>query len=226
MQTLNARILTVAVLAAGALNGQTTSFVAGTVLENGALPLAGATVSYMGSGRIEKDSHGHTRYLPPQIIGNVRTQADGTFLIAGLPPDRYTICAGGTLPVHISSCVWNTSEHRVVLASGQNVGGLKLSVTRGALLDIEIADSTGCAAKYNKAPVYVFAGSLSVQAYPVAANVGVYHYRALVPQMTPLRVSANHRCSFADVAGNNLSGPGLSILGLQAESASVTMTAR
>lgn len=155
MNILSISIITVTALAVCALNGQTTGSVAGAVFENGAIPLAGATISYRGSGRMEKDPQGRMRYLRPEVFGSVKSRSDGTFSIPGLPPDRYTICAYGTLPVHISSCVWNTSDHRVSVASGQSVTGLKLNVTRGALLDITLTDLTGCAARYSKAPVYV-----------------------------------------------------------------------
>ena len=225
MRTFN-RILLSALFAISALNGQTTGSVAGTVLENGAFPLSGATISYMGTGHAERGPRGFMRYTRPKVMGTVQARADGTFSITGLPPDQYRICAVGTLPIHISSCLWNATDPRVALASGQNVTGLRLSVTRGALLDITIGDPTGCASKYNRAPVYVFAGSLSQGAYLVSASAGAYHYRALVPQSTPLRVTSNHRCDFSDANGYALSGAGLSIPAIPSESASASMTAR
>ncbi len=213
-------------LAVAGLNGQTAGSVAGTVLEDGATPIAGATVSYRGSGHIQRGPSGGVSYLRPQVFGSVKSRSDGTFSILGLPPDRYTICAAGTLPIHISSCAWNTTDHRVSVTTGQNVTGLKLSVPRGALLAITIDDATGCAARYNKAPVFAFAGSLSAQAYPVSGTPGAYHYQVLVPKLVPLRIAANHRCSFTDSSSNALSGLGLSLPALQAESGSVTIIAK
>lgn len=226
MKTLYLTTFTSAFLAVSALNGQTTGSVAGTVLENGAVPLSGATVSYVGTGRAESGRNGLMRYIPPQIVGRVLSRVDGTFSITGLPPDRYTICASGTLPIHISSCAWNTIDPHVSIAPGQILTGLRLSVARGALLNITIADSTGCAAKYSRAPVYVFAGSLSEGASRVSTTAGAYKYQALVPQSTPLRLTANHRCSFADASGYGLPADGLSIPAIQGESASATMTAK
>jgi hypothetical protein len=226
MKTFKPSILTSALLAVGALNGQTTGSVAGTVLENGAVPLSGATVSYMGTGRPSMGRDGITRYSPPQVTGIVQARADGTFSIIGLPQGRYTICASGTLPIHISSCAWNTADPHVSIAPGQNLTGLRLSVARGALLNITLADSTGCAAKYSRAPVYVFSGSLSQGASRVSTTAGAYKYQAVVPQSTPLRVTANHRCSFADASGYALSADGLSIPAIEGESASATMTAK
>ena len=226
MKTYNITILSATLVAVCALNGQTMGSIAGTVLENGVRPLSGATISYRGTGHAERSREGFMQYTRPKVFGSVQALADGTFQITGLPADQYTICAAGPLPIHISSCSWSVSDQRVSLASGQNQIGLQLSVTRGALLDITIADSTGCAAKDSKAPVYVFAGSLSQGAYLVSASAGAYHYRALVPQSTPLRVSSNHRCSFADGNGYDLLGAGLSIPAIQGESANANMSAR
>ena len=228
MKTPNrsAYLLASALLAVCALDSQTTGSVAGAVLENGVRPLAGASVFYRGSGTIYRDRYGRIRSTPPHVYGTVQAGADGTFSITGLPTDQYEICAGGPLPIHVSSCQWNTSGHDVAVAAGQNVTGLRLTVSRGALLDIAIVDATGCAAKDHNAPVYAFVGTMSSQAHPVPGIPGVYHYQVLVPQSAALRVSANHHCSFSDGAGNALSNSALPVSAVSGESASVTMTAR
>ena len=226
MKTSKITIISASLLAVNALNGQTTGSVTGTVLENGVLPLSGATISYMGTGYYERGPSGFMRYSTPQIMGRVQSRADGTFSITGLPPDKYEICAGGTLPIHISSCGWNASNPRVTLASGQNLTGIRLTVTRGALLNITIADSTGCASRYSRAAVYVFAGPSSQVASRVSNTAGAYNYQVLVPQSTPLRLHSYHRCDFSDANGYALAPTGLSIPAVHGESADVSLTAR
>src|SRR5581483_2602347 len=96
----------VLLLAVSALHGQTTGSIKGVVLENGIRPLAGATVSYRDLGRVERDSNGAVHIVRPKT-GIVIAGSDGTFTINGLAADRYIVCAGGPLPVHIGSCTWD-----------------------------------------------------------------------------------------------------------------------
>jgi hypothetical protein len=211
-----------ALLARPAVNAQTTSSVAGVVLENGVRPLSGAIVTYMTEGRVQKDSKGQIQYLLPKVIGSVQTRVDGSFTVSGLPAGLYAICARGTDPVHLSSCQLDNPKNVVSVVSGQDQTGLKLNVPRGALLDITLTDSSGCAAKNSRAPVYVFVNSISQQAYLVSSASGAYHYRALVPQQVPLQISSNHPCTFAEIAP----GTRLSVPPIQSESASASITAR
>jgi len=226
MRTITLKIVVIALFAACAGNGQTTGSVAGTVLENGSLPIPGATVTYFALGHLVKDSRGRSQYISSKIGGSLQSHTDGTFNIVGLPAGTYVICARGTLPIHISSCAWDGSNPQVSIAAGQSLTGLRLNVRRGALLDIAIHDSAGCVGKNSKAPVYIFVNSRPQQALRGSATSSGYHYQALVPQQVPVKVSASHPCNVADSNGNTISGAGLTIPAIQGETASVTITAK
>jgi hypothetical protein len=73
----------------------------------------------------------------------------------------------------------------------------------------------------------VFGNSTGVSAILNPVVAGAVHYQIAIPQQTPLRLMAKHRCSVQDSNGNPAaSGPGLMIPPVQGESATVSLTAK
>jgi hypothetical protein len=217
----------VVLTATSAVYGQATGSVTGTVFENGVRPLAGARVTYIAQGHYEIDSRHRLQFVRPQVGGSVTSGADGTFAIGALPPGGYIVCAQGTVPVHVGSCAWTNVTPIFRVSAGKATSGLMLSVSRGALLDIAIADPSGCAAKNTRAAVELFGNSTGVPARFNSTSGGMVHYLAVVPQQTALRLSASHPCSIQDSSGNTArSVAGLAIPPVQGESAAINLTAR
>lgn len=122
---------------------QTTGSLAGSVLDSAGLSVAGAVVEYHNARKFVRDSVGHIRVVGPIIDATVRTDAAGEFLITGLPPGDYGLCAAGVLAAHLRSCDWGGPQPIVNLAAGQAAAAPPLALRTGALVTIEVSDPNG-----------------------------------------------------------------------------------
>jgi len=110
----------------------------GTLISDSGKPQASAFVSATLSG------------LPP-FRRAVRTASDGSFLIQGLPPGKYTVCAQIAGDGLLDPCEWGATAPTVTLAAGQNATGFALKMKTGSVLVVMIADPSAISAQKNSA---------------------------------------------------------------------------
>jgi hypothetical protein len=69
----------------------------------------------------------------------VKTAADGSFTVGGLPPAIYHVCAYGTKDSHLGSCEWGQGTVRADLADGQTAQ-IKFVVAEGTVVTFQVED--------------------------------------------------------------------------------------
>jgi hypothetical protein len=84
---------------------------------------------------------------PPVVTGTLAakgtTDASGAFSIGNLAAGQYVACAEAAAPGLLDPCHWSASAPTFTVAAGQNASGLTITVTRGAVLTIQLADPRG-----------------------------------------------------------------------------------
>ncbi len=109
METL-ALLLGAVTLAQGA-----TVTLSGKVVDDTGSPIASTKVYYRNNQQhLVVDHAGHSRVVGNLISSTVTTAKDGTFTVAGLPPDVYWLCAEGIQQNHIRSCDWESAQPRSI----------------------------------------------------------------------------------------------------------------
>ncbi len=135
-----------ALLVAGCMNvlpaGAQTGTLEGIVSSQGAA-VEGAEVSYWRDRRfIRREPYGGWEPAAgePVVSGTVRPARDGRFVIGGLPPGSYTLCAAVPAGGYLETCWWSGAL-TVRVSSGQVVSGVRMELRRGVEVRIRVRDS-------------------------------------------------------------------------------------
>ena len=167
--------------------------ISGRVVDDSGSPVASTTVYYRNNQQhLIVDRVGHSRVVGSLISSTVTTAKDGTFTVAGLPPDVYWLCAEGTQQNQIRSCDWGSGATKVDLSGGLSAANATLLVHTGVALTFVVADARGQIKDFSAnatalaAPgnfrVFAVNGSWFRPATFVSAAAGVRQYSLIVPK--------------------------------------------
>ncbi len=143
---------------------------------------------------------------------------DGTFVLAGLLPARYSICAEFPDSSYLNTCIW--SGDRTVNASiPGDISNIKIVAQPAAIIRVDIADLTGVLGKAMSAVtdnrfgtpinIGVKSGDSYYTAKLVSSDSGGRHYAIAVPFDQPLRLWLYSRSvGFLDQGGIRLANSG------------------
>ena len=120
---------------------QTTNLT-GTVTDDNQRPVAQALVLYTLSREIVLAPGGSYSVRGPFINSGVLTGTDGRFMVTGLPPGDYHLCARAKTIVQLNSCDWQGDNTTISAGSG-STATKNLVLRTGTLIDITVADPHG-----------------------------------------------------------------------------------
>lgn len=131
-------VLVLGILGSHWMSAANTS-VSGTVVDDSgrAVPGARVLISYPPSVKAPVTA-------PPVVTGalaaTITADAHGAFHADGLIPGQYIACASATSPGYLDPCHWSTSAPSFTVADGQTASGLKIVMTKGAVVRVHIDD--------------------------------------------------------------------------------------
>jgi hypothetical protein len=99
----------------------------------------------------------------------VAADANGNFRVGSLPAGRYVACAEVTVPGLLDPCHWAGSAPTFTVVAGQPTTGVDITMARGAVVPIHIADPLGLLQ-----PVSESAINFDFQVHVVTSK-GVHH---------------------------------------------------
>ena len=147
------------------------------------------------------------------------TAKDGSFELDRLPAGDYTLCAQAPAAVHLDPCHWGQRPPSVTLAAGQNITGYKLTLAKGALLQVRLDDPKGLlntpASASGKPHVLMGVSSPSGQFYSLffsSADTTGRNHSLTVPLNTNLKFNVySKNVSLIDGNGKAIDPAGSSI---------------
>jgi len=136
-------ILLAMIPASGMTQGSpATGTISGTVTDEAGRPVSGARLVYMKLMEYARDQGGRQFLKEPGFTKSAVAGADGSFLLSGLLPGTYDVCAYGTQPSQVGSCDWGGIPV-ISLAAGQSVTNLTRTVRNGTVVTLHVADPNG-----------------------------------------------------------------------------------
>jgi len=204
-----------ALAGAGAARGDSTGAFSGTVLDDSGKPVANAVVQYGKIRAAVMGINGRPVSVGTPFGSAVRTSADGSFAVAGLPPGTYQICAYGPMNFHLGSCEWTHGMVTLDLSNGQATRGLTLQVAVGALVTFEVQDPKGqirdmadlqqahggIPAAGANFRVGIMAGTRYVQATRVSSAGNLREYQVAIPKTATVRIFVDTSLHVTDAGG-------------------------
>jgi uncharacterized protein (TIGR03437 family) len=168
----------------------------GVVQDPEGRPVAGAVVYYSSLAE-PGDGPG-----PPSNIvsGRVTVGADGRFVLDGLRPARYSVCAEVPSAPYLNPCVWG--EHPYITVSAGVVSTPVVVLEKGVYLNVRVNDPIGvfCGGVEGmfiqpKVRITLYDERRSYGLMNVSADAGGRNYRMIIPAGRPLQISANSQDS-------------------------------
>ncbi|MBI4442188.1 MAG: hypothetical protein HY649_02295 [Acidobacteria bacterium] len=114
----------------------------GTVLLDNRDPLPGASVYYHNSPRSVCEPDFGCHFTEPFVNGTVTSGPDGRFTVADVPIGGYQLCATGTQPNHLRSCIWGELETGAFAPDNQG-RPLTVNIRTGSLVTFRVNDPAG-----------------------------------------------------------------------------------
>ena len=133
----------VAISAALPLLGAGSGTITGRVTADGKAPAVGVTVRFDKVRTFKRAPMGQMAPAEEGVNGTVRTRADGSFSIGGIPAGQYYLCALATRNGQLNSCEWGTEPAPVTVVPGRESTGIALNLRSGVLLRIRVSDNAG-----------------------------------------------------------------------------------
>jgi hypothetical protein len=198
------------VAASGASPGGVLS---GAVVDDKGTPMANALVVYRSVPTRVTAANGQRVPAVPVVGSGVKTAADGTFVVNGLPAAIYYLCAYGVKDTDLGSCEWGQGTTRVDLASGQTVQ-LQFQVAPGTMLTFQVQDPKdqirdleGLQTANAKLPlsganfaIGVWAGSRYVRAALVSTSGATRRYQLAIPKTAAVRLFLDTSLNVVDAS--------------------------
>ena len=154
----------------------------GIVLLDGSQPLAGAGITYHNNPALDCQPHFGCIPLGPSVSGGVKSGPDGTFTVSGVPDDTYYLCASGTQPNQLRSCVWGQQETAVGVNAAVAPQRVTLNIRTGGLVTFKVNDPTGLiktGVPFPSSPQYITTNlGISLAAPASPPNTGYSYYAA------------------------------------------------
>src|SRR5579863_2436323 len=98
--------------------------ISGLVLDDANSPVVGGLVTYYNVPPLRHGPTGGPALAGSRVRSAVMTAPDGTFIIRGLQPDKYYLCASGVKPTQLATCDWTAPPEEVDVAAMQQVSGI------------------------------------------------------------------------------------------------------
>jgi hypothetical protein len=119
------------------------------------------------------------------------TGPKGEFAFKNLPPGNYSICVHVPGGPHLNSCQWSQAT-QVTVASGQTLANQTITLTKGALLQVRLADPNKILTPKDDVMIGVYLPSGLFQPLRLAASDPAGRtYDAAVPLSTQVRLSVH-----------------------------------
>jgi len=188
--------------------------ITGSVVDQTGKPIAGASVLYRSIQTMTKTAGGQRVLTGPMVGSGVKTSADGTFTVTGLPPAGYMLCAYGVKDNHLGSCEWGQGTTRSDIAAGQTAQ-LRFVVAEGTLLTFQVEDpkhqiidleslsmvNGRIPLSGGNFPVGVWAGAKYARAKLLSVNGAVRRYQLAIPKAATVRLHLDTSLRVADANG-------------------------
>jgi hypothetical protein len=191
----------------------------GTVVDDHAVPVPGALVSYRSVPAFSTGPNGRPAPNGPTVSAVVKTAADGTFAISGLPSAVYHLCAIATRSTQLGSCEWTQGTTQADLTVAQSVSGLRLEIDEGTIVTFQVEDpkhQIRDLADFQQPRVMlpltggnfavgIFAGRRYLRATLVSTNANSRTYQLAIPKTATVRLFLDTSLRVADVKGASVS---------------------
>ena len=186
----------------------------GSVVDGNGSPIPGALVLYKSVPIVATAANGERVITGPGIGAAVKTAADGTFAVTGLPSAGYLLCAYGTKSNHLGSCEWGQGTARVDVADGQTAH-LTFVVAEGALITFQVEDPKQQVIDLESLPVAngrlpltganfsigISAGTRYERARLLSVTGATRRYQLAIPKTATIRLYLDTTLNVADAQG-------------------------
>jgi hypothetical protein len=172
--TLFAGYAALAALAAGQQPGR----ISGVVVDQNGAPVVGALVLYHSIPDAAANGSGRFSASPPLVSSGLRTGADGSFTIPGLPEGKYSVCGYAATPGQLGTCEWGRYTPVVQAAAGGAVANVALQLAEGTLVTFRVSDPSGVIRDTASGPPVNGRMPLSGGNFRIGVMLGPYYARA------------------------------------------------
>lgn len=215
MRTLRNVFISISwILPGAALGASAGGTLSGVVVDGSGAPIGGAVVLYKSVPAIATAANGTRVVTGPRVASGIKTAADGSFAVSGLPPATYNLCAYGVNSADLGSCEWGQGTTRAVLASGQTAQ-FSFQVAQGTLLTFQVQDAQqqiksledlqpthgGIVLTGANFAIGVWAGSRYVRAGLVSASGNTRQYQVAIPKTAIVRLHLDTSLNVVDATG-------------------------
>ena len=188
------------------------SQIRGAIVDEANRPVAGARVTAIRQGRMERGPDGKRRFVSLPFSAQAIADATGSYRVPGLAAGAYDLCTEA--PGYLTNCEW-TQWARVNVAAGASADQGRLVLTKAATVTVRINDPLGLmrpADRFALPLVAVRDQYRRLHRARQAATQGTTHIlEADVPYGTPLSLRV-HSARFLLTDGN---GAAVSRLGTE-----------
>ena len=131
---------------------------------------------------------------PPPFTTGAPVWPDGSFVLTGLEPGAYHLCAGLPQSTWLNTCQWSTKPTAVKLVAEQIVEGVAMTIRKGVILPIRVEDPAQHISKNTgKAGAHILIGittdsGMFQPARIAATDAKGQDQEILVPAGTPVNV--------------------------------------
>ena len=193
-----ARVVWLGLLSGACLSGQRAGTIAGRVVGSGGVGVTNATV-YL-----------HSPVSPFRL--QAKANAGGVYRFENVPAGQYELCATAAASEYLDGCLWDRTNSRVVVRTGEEARGVDIALRRAAKLIVKISDpearlesAKGVGGRPDRLEIGVWAsGSLFLPVRMVASSRVAKDYEAVVPFDTDLLISLRGTPMRVSVEGNAL----------------------
>ncbi len=189
-----------------------TGAISGRVIDESGTGIGAASVSFNNVPPYELSSDGRYVQVGPKVNSAVRTATDGSFLITGLPPGVYHLCASGTKANHLRTCEWTQPTRRIELTEGADITDVTFQVVEGTLVTFfvtdplsRISDFSDLLNRQSRIPlssgnfrVGIIAGTRYTRAEMSARTANGRQYQVAIPRDVTVRVALDTTLNVVD----------------------------
>jgi len=210
-----AAVILLAIIPASGLaqSSPATGIISGTVTDEAGRPVPGARLVYMKLTEYARDQRGRQVITEPGFSRAVAVGADGSFILSGLLPGTYDVCAYGAQPSQVGSCDWGGIPV-ISLAAGQTVTNLTRTIRNGTVVTLHVADpngrmgvadSKGRVARERRFFIGLFSESgFYRRAEAISRSPAEHVFRITIPRQMRARLFIDTDLSVTDVSGSPL----------------------